>query len=427
MLDMQRPGDSSRLAEQQQAWSSSAGMNHSEASFSFSPDFTYSVQDVISALKDKHERLQSEGTASQMLQKLEQAWDKLNAAPAEQSDLVFVFKDGPVTQAAKLGHPLFLEDFDLPSQAATERLNSLLESEPTFAVTEDVTHADTSIQLPPTFQVFASVHKDRPGQSVNISAATKSRFTEIQVAPYTEPELQQLVREELQSRLGGTDHVDSIVHWMFELHKEMPVAQSSSSTPGFDIRQLFHWIQFIASQSQAPSGQQPLLSWEQRVLLGARFLLFDEAHASVKTAICSKYPALFGATSTPSWVGAMFEDPTTDSLYGQTPFALAYDGQSLQLRYTQVAAALQTAMQPDAHWQKELVESRMFCSVTSTLVKNMARIFATLSAKSPLLLEGPPGIGKTAVISQANPIPVTAHLKFCVSALHCQLADVALR
>ena len=31
----------------------------------------------------------------------------------------FLFQDGPVTQAVRFGKPLFLEDFDLPSQAIT--------------------------------------------------------------------------------------------------------------------------------------------------------------------------------------------------------------------------------------------------------------------------------------------------------------------
>ncbi|CAF4957805.1 unnamed protein product, partial [Rotaria magnacalcarata] len=37
---------------------------------------------------------------------------------------------------------------------------------------------------------------------------------------------------------------------------------------------------------------------------------------------------------------------------------------------------------------------------TPTLLNQIARIFAATSYKTPLLLEGPPGIGKTHVVTQ---------------------------
>ena len=37
-----------------------------------------------------------------------------------------------------------------------------------------------------------------------------------------------------------------------------------------------------------------------------------------------------------------------------------------------------------------------------TFVDNLARIFAAIASKSALLLEGPPGVGKTAVVMTAS-------------------------
>ena len=370
--------------------------------FMFEAAFVAEVDTVISAIKHKHQQLQFEATAAQMLSKLEDSWAKLQGASAENSDPFFLFKDGPVTQAAKLGQPLFLEDFDMPSQAATERLNSLLESEPTFAVTEDVTNADaqtTNISLPASFQVFASVHRDKAGQPINISAATKSRFTEIHITQYSDAELQQMIKDELQRRLPGLHLVDDIVRWIFEL-RELPAAQSTRAAS--DIRQLFRWVNFIEAQSKAPEGEEPLLSWEARVLLGARFLYFEEGHSAAQKDVVDAYPQMFAASCTPSWVSNLFGEPTEADLFPHTPFALAHQGRSLQLRYTHIASHLADPMAAGADVRKDLAEPRMFSAVTATLIKNMARIFASLSAKSPLLLEGPPGIGKTAVISQAS-------------------------
>jgi len=404
--------------------------------FNFEADFVADVNAVLDSLQSRQHELQSDATASQMLAKVQQFWDKLQAASVEQADLFFLFKDGPVTKAAKLGQPLFLEDFDMPSQAATERLNSLLESEPTFAVTEDVTYADAqtaSVSLPTSFQVFASVHNDKSGQAINISAATKSRFTEIHVTQYSEAELQQMIRDELQYRLPGMNLPEKLVDWMFAMRQLWLDTQGSSGRAASDISQLIHWVNLIETQSRAPVGQEPILSWEARVLLGARFLYFEQGHTAAQAKISEAYPKIFGTSSTPAWVGNMFGEPCEADLFRQTPFILAQQGQSLQLRYTQVAAKLGTAMPLGADVREDLVVPRMFCAVTSTLIKNIASIFAALSAQSPLLLEGPPGIGKTAVITQASflstiglPAPPLSPCK-CISfkAFHCSHYKVA--
>ena len=128
------------------------------------------VEQLLQLLQTQVSTAQTEATAHHMLIKLRSIWDTVQGAAASTAGPFFLFRDGPVTQAAKMGRPLFLEDFNLPSQAATERLNSLLEAEPSFAVNEDITaHAISGpqaaeVQLPSSFQVFASVHKDKPGQ-----------------------------------------------------------------------------------------------------------------------------------------------------------------------------------------------------------------------------------------------------------------------
>lgn len=46
------------------------------------------------------------------------------------------------------------------------------------------------------------------------------------------------------------------------------------------------------------------------------------------------------------------------------------------------------------------VSLNLYCTPTPTFIGQVARIFATSAAGSALLLEGPPGIGKTAVVKQ---------------------------
>jgi hypothetical protein len=97
----------------------------------------------------------SDAAARQMLWKIQSLWHQLRNPMLNVSDPLFVFRDGPVSCAAKQGKLLLLEDFDSPSQATTERLNSLLEPEPSFALTEDITQGADGVDvlLPLSFQV----------------------------------------------------------------------------------------------------------------------------------------------------------------------------------------------------------------------------------------------------------------------------------
>ena len=56
----------------------------------------------------------------------------------------------------KRGGVAVLEDFDLPSQAVTERLNSLFEPAPEFFLTEDISRAEKQVAVPSSCQVFAT-------------------------------------------------------------------------------------------------------------------------------------------------------------------------------------------------------------------------------------------------------------------------------
>ena len=79
-----------------------------------------------------------------MLAKLQHLWGQATSAIARGTPL-FVFRDGPATTAIKCGVPLLLEGYDLPSQAATERLNPVQETKPTFAVTEDISSSGITL------------------------------------------------------------------------------------------------------------------------------------------------------------------------------------------------------------------------------------------------------------------------------------------
>jgi hypothetical protein len=113
------------------------------------------------------------------------------------SPYFFEWVDGPVSASVKRGSVLVLEDFNAPRQVVAERVNSVLETEPSFYVSEDssVPINESQKVIPPLlFRTVATVHQPSPEAPLGISPATRSRFTEVAAEPYSRQELVQVLR-----------------------------------------------------------------------------------------------------------------------------------------------------------------------------------------------------------------------------------------
>ena len=113
----------------------------------------------------------------------------------------FVFTDGPLTTALKQGRALLLEGLDQPPASVTERLNSALEFERSFNLTEDVFsqhHAGGAIAVPASFRFAATVTVDAAAAAhghapLRLSTALRSRLTEVWTDCYDSDDLANIV------------------------------------------------------------------------------------------------------------------------------------------------------------------------------------------------------------------------------------------
>ncbi|CAF3665321.1 unnamed protein product [Rotaria sp. Silwood1] len=345
-------------------------------------------------------------TLQDYYRKLKKTWQTLTANDLNHTKPIFIFKDGPVTTAAKRGCILVLEDLDLSSQAVIERLNSMLEPSPTFALTEDITcqtdQGQLDVVLSNQFQIFATVHQDQIHQVLRLSPATRSRFTEIYVNGYSDDDLRKLAEIELVKLDTSLESVKSLIKMMFSL-REIVVTDPEWKMK-VDIRLLFRWTDFILHHPSA-------ISVEQRMFLGARFFYFDQLpmlrHISLFEQWLKTMPS---STNTYEAYKHIFEPPNDShgtaslkirNLDDRTiyfPFILGKD--YIGLRYTGVMCRYQFETEEDESQKLEALKSRFLSVPTATFLNQMARIFAATASKTPLLLEGPPGIGKTHVVKQ---------------------------
>ncbi|CAF4262361.1 unnamed protein product, partial [Rotaria sp. Silwood2] len=340
--------------------------------------------------------------------KLQKAWNDLKSKGSERSKQIFLFNDGPVTTAAKRGGILFLEDIDLPSQAIIERLNSMLEPSPTFALTEDITsqsnNGQLEVNLPKQFQVFASVHQDQIHQVTKLSPATRSRFTEIYVTPYTDNDLRGLLKNELKKHVADAEQLESIVDTMFSLRRKLHAHPEWKVK--IDVRLLLRWTDFIINHPNST----PL---EHRMLLGARFFYFDQIPISRHGSLFQQwldtdpsakkykeYEHIFHAPTASHGAMILRELDSKQNDDKDEPFPFEIGSGYVRLRYTGVSCPCVFESNDDSAKQFEDFKSKFRSISTSTLLNQIARIFAAISSKTPLLLEGPPGIGKTHVVTQ---------------------------
>ncbi|CAF1537809.1 unnamed protein product, partial [Rotaria sordida] len=327
----------------------------------------------------------------QLIKRIKFVWNTISSQSFNRNKPIFLFRDAAVTRAVKLGQPILIEDFDLANQAATERLNSLLEPTPSFSVTEDITCTNTNIDILPGFQLFATVHHGSESEPIKISPATRSRFTEIRVEGYDDNEAKEVLLEELKRRLSINENVEAenICEKLDSLKKTLAEASDITVRHEYSHYDLTRFLRVVDCLSSSTTG----LDLNQRLLVAVRFFLLDGVTSGKDIAnswIKSWKLSQEELNEIQNKIVSIFKEPTLEHVsefikIGNKTIRSAYCGICMPLH--------------DDDNENDVIP-RLRISSTKTTCKNIARLFTADSARVPLLLEGPPGIGKTAIIDQ---------------------------
>ena len=267
-----------------------ASISGSQQGLELSADVRSLADDVLELIRSLAENLgASDSGLLHISKKMDAIWTSL-LTQCGGSQPQFMFHDGPVVESSILGYQLLMEDFDAPSQAVTERLNSILETERSFRVTENLLMADQpEIGIHRDFQVFATVHQHHSQQPPKLSPAIRSRFTEIAVSGYTANEIKDVVAQELQEALSEPQESSHLVKQLFNL-RALTLDQSSSTT---DLHRLIRWIRFICNHSKE-------VSLTRCLLLGVRFCYLLPGE-SISDQLQASWTGIFGTTTDKNW------------------------------------------------------------------------------------------------------------------------------
>jgi MoxR-like ATPase len=319
---------------------------------------------------------------------------------------IFLFRDGLFTRAARLGEVVVLEDFNAPSQSVTERLNSALETERTLNLVEDVSivarNASVNInqiRLLDSFLIFATIHAESPHEDLHVSPATRSRFTEIWVDNYGDDVRSDIIAGCIQVPNVNVDEIVKVMVSIVELVKDPRKSFSIVA----DLRTLKRWAEMIAKHLQFDGFEVC-----EVIFLGALYLLFDQvpwSHtskmATVEEAqrICLSIKAGNPDASLARMKRFVFpilsEQDTQGTDLLRNPFTYAEDS----IRFNVTGVVLRR-FRPFFPAKMDEPSSKINLISTPSTVQNMGRIFSAMMSGSPLLLEGPPGVGKTRMVEE---------------------------
>ena len=326
----------------------------------------------------------------QILSTIMDSWVLVTNFYKEYTPRCFKFREGPVTKAVKLGSLLYLEDFDLPSQAVTERLNSLLESDPSFAATENITisgeNSTAEIKVPDSFQFIASIHQDFEYSKLNLSPAALSRFTVIRVPAYSDDDIKAIVESELRQRLLAEyqDDIHLATEIIFQFYS---ILKKQTIVPVPPLGAIFRWVDFIVNHDDSSVADDLEKSnIVTRVIQGSYFFCGNANHNQ----FCDILNVWINnnANSLPDkfkfdWLSLFTYNEKVDFV-------------SISNSVIRLSSSNITLRSSSSSREKlNLIN-------TETVWYNFMRIMSAIACgdRTAVILEGPPGVGKTAAVNQ---------------------------
>lgn len=284
---------------------------------------------------------------------------------------LFRWNDGILVRAMKAGEHFLLDEISLADDSVLERLNSLLEPARTILLAEKGAD-DNLVVAHPLFQFLATMNPGGDYGKRELSAALRNRLTEIWVPPLSDKEdILPIVRQRLTSD-------DDCANWMLEFAHFFRLHLEGGLMADIKLRLLLNWADFM-NRNRHLDLQEAFIHGAAMVFidsLGAQpaGLMHDNFRdASKARQVCLDYLSNLLGTD----AGAAY--------YAQV--SLVLEPQCLQIGPFAIPRS-----------SESVSESDLVLDIPTT-VQNAMRVIRALQVNRPILLEGNPGVGKTAVVS----------------------------
>ena len=322
--------------------------------------------------------------------------DQIYANQAQYNAL-FEWVDGSLVNAMRQGHLFLLDEISLAEDSVLERLNSVLEPARTILLAEKG-GVDNAINAADGFQFLATMNPGGDYGKRELSTALRNRLTEIWVPPLTEEDDILPILTDKLAVINQADFLESLtsnnMSDSFELARRMLAFASwfrdnyaKSAAATVPLRNLLAWAAFIIEWSKGK------YYFSYAILHGAALVFIDALGTDA-----------IGLSSISE------EDVRSARLKCFRELAKVFDmGLDWVKKALQHADIVQSlGMLKVGDFFLDTKESKsMARNYSGEIVldtpatrQNLLKIVRAMQTSRPILLEGDPGVGKTALISR---------------------------
>jgi midasin len=297
---------------------------------------------------------------------------------------LFEWVDGSLVQAMKEGDFFLLDEISLADDSVLERVNSVLESQRTVLLAEKGS-LDASIVASDGFQFFATMNPGGDYGKKELSPALRNRFTEIWVpALFNYEDILDIVHAKIANR--AKDLSSAIVNFAIWFRSRY----DTSATSSVSIRDTLAWIDFINASADA----SPVVAFVH----GAAMVYVDTLGANPAGFMSIVMSDLEQERQVCMEKLGELSDLDTKSIYNQK-ISVSSDHARFCIGPFSIQRHLHTrGADPEFTFEPRTTKS------------NALRVLRALQLTKPIMLEGSPGVGKTALITAvaaASRMPLT--------------------
>ncbi|XP_055528540.1 midasin [Wyeomyia smithii] len=298
------------------------------------------------------------------------------------SNQLFEWSDGPLVLSMMEGGFFLADEISLAEDSVLERLNCVLEPERTLLLAEkggvSADACEFVITAADGFQFLATMNPGGDFGKKELSPALRNRLTEIWCrATDCREDLVRIAEHTLRKSIP-TDTGDNLNHVAQVLIGVVFILKKKVDKLNFSIRDVLAWVAFIAKNHTNLSLAESLIYGLETVFLDALEMLPYETFEEILTIRSEVITALKQLANNLLDIKEFsFQRGTdvqsTESHLGIKPFFIP--------------------LNPD---QRDRHTEFLFSAPTTQ--QNLFRLLSALSLDKAILLEGPPGVGKTSLV-----------------------------
>ncbi|KAH8401432.1 hypothetical protein KR009_005450 [Drosophila setifemur] len=315
----------------------------------------------------------------------------LRPCRGKESTQLFEWADGPLIYSMQEGSYFMADEISLAEDSVLERLNCILEPERTVllaekgGVAEVDMNPDFVVQAKAGFQFLATMNPGGDFGKKELSPALRNRFTEVWCLPSDNKEdlieiaYNCMSRQKENEMQGIKESTHKVAQYLVEIVLHI---RDSNEKFKFSVRDILAWANYMVSNGELSFAEQAIFGLET-IFLDALEMLPHESQEQVeqlkkriiKQAIHQADVILNEKFSLEEVNQKRGDQVQLDaSRFGLRPFFI------------------------DVNQERLSPAKDDFFFDAPTTKQNLFRLLSALSLRKPVLLEGPPGVGKTSIV-----------------------------